>query len=98
MRAVRAFAMLAACFTKARALTVEAGTLTTVTVAAPLYDTTTSADGGCSPEGCVGDNTRVSSAEHKTTSLPYRDDGTRLFSLIMFDCTISGFPGCQKLI
>lgn len=61
MRALLAASMLGASLRSGRAAVVEAGTLTTVTVQAPLYDTTTSpADGGCSPEGCVGDNTRVS--------------------------------------
>ena len=60
MRALLAAAALSLATARAYAV-VEAGTLTTVTVTAPLYDSTTSpADGGCSPEGCVGDNTRVS--------------------------------------
>lgn len=63
MRALLAASMLGASLRSGRAAVVEAGILTTVTVQAPLYDTTTSpADGGCSPEGCVGDNTRVSPA------------------------------------
>lgn len=63
MRAILAALTLAASLAEATAAVVEAGTLTTVTVTAPLYDTTTtSVDGGCSPEGCVGDNTRVSNA------------------------------------
>lgn len=39
---------------------VDAGTVTTVTVEAPLYDTRTGTDGGCSPAGCIGELTRVS--------------------------------------
>ncbi|CAM9160508.1 unnamed protein product [Ectocarpus sp. 4 AP-2014] len=54
--------LLAACAgpsSSALAAVVEASTLATVTVAAPLYDTTvTASDGGCSPTGCIGDNTR----------------------------------------
>lgn len=44
----------------AAAGSVEAGTLTTVLVDAPLYDTNLSAANGCDPVGCVGDLTRVS--------------------------------------
>lgn len=44
----------------AAAASVEIGTLTTVTVDAPLYDTKLSAANGCDPAGCVGDLTRVS--------------------------------------
>lgn len=44
----------------AAAASVEAGTLTTVSVDAPLYDTSLSAANGCDPGGCVGDLTRVS--------------------------------------
>lgn len=42
------------------AAVVEVGSLTTVTVEAPLYDTNLSAAGGCDPAGCSGDKTRVS--------------------------------------
>lgn len=44
----------------ADAATVDAGTLTTVSVNAPLYDDRSSADGGCNLDGCSGDLTRVS--------------------------------------
>lgn len=60
MRALLAASLLAASLTKGTAAVVEAGTLAAVTVTAPLYDTRTPADGGCSPDGCVGDNTIVS--------------------------------------
>ncbi|CAM9688654.1 unnamed protein product [Scytosiphon promiscuus] len=40
------------------AASVEAGTLTAVTVDAPLYDARLSAAGGCDPAGCSGDKTR----------------------------------------
>ncbi|CAM9933566.1 unnamed protein product [Pylaiella littoralis] len=40
------------------AAVVEVGSLTTVTVEAPLYDTNLSAAGGCDPAGCSGDKTR----------------------------------------
>ncbi|CAM9649139.1 unnamed protein product, partial [Ascophyllum nodosum] len=40
------------------ARTIEAGTVTTVTVDAPLYDTNTGDDNGCDPAGCVGELTR----------------------------------------
>lgn len=39
---------------------VEVGTLTEVTVDAPLYDPHLSNNNGCDPAGCVGDLTRVS--------------------------------------
>ena len=42
------------------AATVDAGTLTTVSVDAPLYDDRSNADGGCNFDGCSGDLTRVS--------------------------------------
>lgn len=45
---------------------VEVDSLTTVTVDAPLYDSTLSAAGGCDPAGCTGDKTRVSSSEGGT--------------------------------
>lgn len=48
--------------TTARAATVEAETLTTIVVEAPLFDQNVAADGGCNPAGCVGGNTRVSRA------------------------------------
>ena len=50
--------LLAACITMTEAA-VEAGTLTTVDVYAPLYDPNTSEDNGCDPSGCVGEYTRV---------------------------------------
>ncbi|CAM9688722.1 unnamed protein product [Scytosiphon promiscuus] len=59
---LRAGALLAATAGResfARAAVVEAGSLTSVAVEAPLYDSAiNAADGGCSPVGCVGDNTR----------------------------------------
>ena len=48
---------LSGCSTEATI--VDAGTLTTVTVDAPLYDTRTLEDNGCDPAGCVGEYTRV---------------------------------------
>lgn len=42
------------------AAAVEASALTTITIDAPLYDTSLSTAGGCDPGGCVGDLTRVS--------------------------------------
>lgn len=39
---------------------VEAGTLTTVTAEAPLYDTNLSETNGCDPAGCAASLTRVS--------------------------------------
>lgn len=42
------------------AATIDAGALTTVTVQAPLYDTSLSDEDGCDPAGCIGDFTRVS--------------------------------------
>ena len=48
----------------AAAASVEVGTMTTVVVDAPLYDTSTSASNGCDPAGCVGDLTRVSLRLH----------------------------------
>ena len=56
--AAAAAAALSSCVTEAAI--VDAGTVTTVTVDAPLYDTNLAADGGCDPEGCVGELTRVS--------------------------------------
>lgn len=45
----------------ARAAVVDAGTITTMAVEAPLFDDNDiTADGGCYPAGCVGSNTRVS--------------------------------------
>lgn len=38
---------------------VDAGTLTSVIVEAPLYDTNLSNENGCDPSGCVADLTRV---------------------------------------
>lgn len=53
-----AAAVLPPCVTEAAI--VDAGTVTTVSVSAPLYDTNLSDNYGCEPEGCVGDLTRVS--------------------------------------
>lgn len=58
--AVGAAFFLAASIPLARAVSiVEAGTLTMVTVDAPVFDTNLSDAGGCDPTGCVGDFTRV---------------------------------------
>ena len=57
--AAAATVALSSCATVVEAI-VDAGTVTTVTVDAPLYDTNLAAAGGCDPEGCVGDLTRVS--------------------------------------
>lgn len=46
-------------FSLGTAAIVDAGTLTSVTVEAPLYDSNLSVDNGCDPSGCVGDLTRV---------------------------------------
>ncbi|CAM9398222.1 unnamed protein product [Sphacelaria rigidula] len=54
--AAAATAALSSCVSEA--VIVDAGTVTTVTVDAPLYDTNLAAAGGCDPEGCVGDLTR----------------------------------------
>ncbi|CAM9343615.1 unnamed protein product, partial [Sphacelaria rigidula] len=51
-----AAAVLPPCVTEAAI--VDAGTVTTVSVSAPLYDTNLSDNYGCEPEGCVGDLTR----------------------------------------
>ncbi len=49
----------------AAAAPVDAGTLTTVTAAAQLYDSRLSASGGCSSSGCVAGLTRVSCSAHR---------------------------------
>lgn len=62
MRAARSAAAVAVALAKlhsARAASVEAGTLTTVTAEASLYDSRPSASGGCDPAGCVAGLTRV---------------------------------------
>ena len=38
---------------------VDAGSLTSISTKAPLYDTSLSSANGCDPSGCVGDLTRV---------------------------------------
>ena len=43
----------------AGATSVEAGSVMSVTVDAPLYDTSLAAGGGCDPAGCEGSLTRV---------------------------------------
>lgn len=64
MRAVLAASFFALSQHTARAAVVEAGTVTTVTAEALLFDDNdVSADGGCYPAGCVGSNTRVSRIE-----------------------------------
>lgn len=57
--AAAATAALSLCVTTVATI-VDAGTATTVTADAPLYDTNLATAGGCDPEGCVGDLTRVS--------------------------------------
>ena len=52
--------LLAGYATMTEAALVDAGTLTTVSIYTPLYDTRTSADDGCDPRGCIGEYTRVS--------------------------------------
>lgn len=46
------------CMPTAEAAIVEASTLTTVAVEAPLYDAALGAQNGCDPVGCVGNLTR----------------------------------------
>lgn len=47
-----------------KSATVEAGSVTDVTVVASLYDLRAADDGGCDPAGCTATLTRVS---HTTT-------------------------------
>lgn len=56
---------------------VDAGTLTTVSVEAPLYDPDISAATGCPPAGCVGDLTRVSQVPGLILTVPSRPKTTR---------------------
>ncbi|CAM9225364.1 unnamed protein product, partial [Scytosiphon promiscuus] len=57
-RMLATLALVASCLSAADATTVEAGSVTVVSVDAPVYDTRSSAPYGCSPAGCVGANTR----------------------------------------
>ncbi|CAN0328199.1 unnamed protein product, partial [Ectocarpus sp. 12 AP-2014] len=50
----------------AEALTVEAGTIVGVSVDAPVFDTRSSAPYGCSPVGCLGENTRDGSTSSES--------------------------------
>lgn len=66
MRAIRGStavaALLSALFSAAPSATagpVDAGTVTTIAVNAPLYDPNLGDASGCDPAGCVGDLTRV---------------------------------------
>ncbi|CAM9345645.1 unnamed protein product [Scytosiphon promiscuus] len=58
--------------TVVEAAQVEAGTLTTVVVDAPLYDSRLGTDGGCDPAGCTGDNTR---GDSRTRTMEIYVDG-----------------------
>ncbi len=61
MSAAMKRAAVAACLlSPVQAAVVAAGSLTSVTVEAPLYDGRLSVDGGCDPAGCEAGLTRVS--------------------------------------
>ena len=57
--ALKRVAIAACLFSPAEAAVVTAGSVTSVTVEAQIFDAKLAADGGCDPAGCEGGLTRV---------------------------------------
>ena len=61
--ALKSAAIVACLLSPAEGAVVAAGSVTSVSVQAPLYDARVAADGGCDPAGCEASLTRVCAAQ-----------------------------------